>query len=135
MTIPHSMNTTSAPNLNTMSQSCVIPNQQSNTMAQSYVTQTLPLSQSLTTPHNHSVHNIPENTTLPMLNPWQKQSIFERKNFPQNNHIDPRLNLESDASRIRNNINSFENIPTPYEKPQNHTNSQNDESYQNEKIF
>ena len=43
--------------------------------------------------------------------------------------------MESDASRIRNNLNLFENIPTPYEKPQNHTNSQTDESYQNEKMF
>ena len=72
ITIPHPMNATSTPNLKMMSQSCAIPNQQTNTIAQSYVTQTLPISQSLTTPHNHSVHNIPENTTLPMLNPWQK---------------------------------------------------------------
>ena len=78
------MNATSAPNPNAIPQSSVMPNQQSNPITQSYVTQTLPLSQSLTTPHNHSVYNIPENTTLPMLNPWQKQSIFERKNFPQN---------------------------------------------------
>ena len=82
--IQNSLNATSVPNSNAIPQSNVIHNQQSNSIAQSYVTQTLPLSQSITTPHVHSVHNIPEDTTLPMLNPGQKQSIFERKNFPQN---------------------------------------------------
>ena len=77
LTIPQSINAPSAPHLNMISQSCAMPTQHSSMMAQSYVTQTLPLSQSLTTPHDHSVHNIPENTTLPMLNPWQRQSIFE----------------------------------------------------------
>ena len=76
LTIPQSINAASAPHLNMISQSCAMPTQHSSTMAQSYVTQTLPLSQSLTTPHDHSIHNIPENTTLPMLNPWQRQSIF-----------------------------------------------------------
>ena len=129
------MNATSVPNLNTIPQSGVRQNLQPNTIAQSYVTQTLPLSQSLPKHHNHSVHNIPENTTLPMLNPWQRQSMFDKKNFSQNNHIDPRLNLESDTTKIRNNITSFENIPTPCKEPQKHTNSQNDENYQNEKMF
>merc|ERR1712240_325686 len=132
-TIPSSLNATAIPNLNTIPQSGVRQNLQPNTIAQSYVTQTLP--QSLPTHHNHSVHNIPENTTLPILNPWQRQSMFDRKNFPQNNHIDPHLNQESDTANIRNNINSFENVPTPCEEPQKHTNSQNDENYQNEKIF
>ena len=78
-TIPTSLNATAIPNLNTIPQSGVRQNLQPNTIAQSYVTQTLP--QSLPTHHNHSVHNIPENTTLPMLNPWQRQSMFDRKFF------------------------------------------------------
>ena len=73
ITVPPPMNATST----SMSQSCAIPNSQTDTIAQSYVTQTLPTSHSLTTPQ--SVCNIPENTMLPMLNPWQKQSMFERK--------------------------------------------------------
>ena len=76
ITVPPPMNATST----SMSQSCAIPNSQTDTIAQSYVTQTLPTSHSLTTPQ--SVCNIPENTMLPMLNPWQKQSMFERKNLP-----------------------------------------------------
>ena len=75
--IPQSINAPSAPHLNMISQSCAMPTQHSSMMAQSYVTQTLPLSQSIATPHDHSVPNIPDNTMLPMLNPWQRQSNFE----------------------------------------------------------
>ena len=60
-----------------------MPPQHPSTISQSYVTQTLPQSKSMTTPHDHSVHNIPDNTTLPMLNPWQKQSNFEQRKLPQ----------------------------------------------------
>ena len=67
----------------------------------------------MSTTHDHSIHDIPDNTTLPMLNPWQKQSNFERQKFPQDNKLDSRLNLESDAAKIRSNISQFENINTP----------------------
>merc|ERR1712240_817741 len=66
-TIPTSLNATAIPNLNTIKQSSVRQNPLPNTIAQSYMTQTLP--QSPPTHHNHSVHNIPENTTLSMLTP------------------------------------------------------------------
>ena len=36
---------------------------------QSYVKPTPQQSQSITAPQDHSIHNIPDNTTLPMLNP------------------------------------------------------------------
>ena len=37
----------------------------------------------MSTTHDHSIHDIPDNTTLPMLNPWQKQSNFAQRKFPQ----------------------------------------------------
>ena len=82
------------------------------------------------TTHDHSIHDIPDNTTLPMLNPWQKQSNFEQQKFPQDNQLDSRLNLESDAARIRSNINQFENVHTPY-KPSHITEPPKNACFQN----
>ena len=73
-------------------------------------------SQSVPAPQDHSVHNIPDGTMLQMLNPWQKQTNMERQTIPQDNQLDPRLNLESETTRIRNNINQFENVNVPQNK-------------------
>ena len=35
---------------------------------------------------------------------------------PHSNQLHPRLNLESEAARIRNNINQFENVNLPKNK-------------------
>ena len=51
-----------------------------------------------------------------MLNPWQKQANIERQILPQDNQLDPRLNLESEAARIWNNINQFEKVNVPQNK-------------------
>ena len=48
-------------------------------VSQSYVK---PTPQSITAPQDHSIHNIPDNTKLPMLNPWQKQANVEQQTFP-----------------------------------------------------
>ena len=44
------------------------------------------------------------------------QANVEWQTLPQDNQLDPRLNLESEAARIRNNINQFENIYVPQNK-------------------
>ena len=63
LTISQSINATPAPHLSTISQSYAMPAPHQ--------------SQSIPAPHDHSVHNIPDGTTLPMLNPWQKQANLE----------------------------------------------------------
>ena len=40
----------------------------------------------------------------------------EQQTVPQNNQLHPNLNLESEAARIRNNINQFENVNMPQNK-------------------
>ena len=44
------------------------------------------------------------------------QAKVERQTLPQDNQLDPSLNLESKAARIRNNINKFENANVPQNK-------------------
>ena len=63
--------------------------------------------------HVHSIHSIPNGPTLQLLNPWQMQANVDQQTLPQDNQLDPNLNLESEAARIRNNINQFENVIVP----------------------
>ena len=51
-----------------------------------------------------------------MLNPWQKPANVEQQTLPQGNQLDPHLNLESKAVRIRNKIDQFENVKIPQNK-------------------
>ena len=44
------------------------------------------------------------------------QANVEQQTLPQDNQLDPNLNLESEAARIRNNINQFENVNVPQNK-------------------
>ena len=64
--IPTPLNATA---INPIPQSSVRQNPPPKSIAQSYVTQILP--QPPPTHQNHSVHSIPDNTTLQMLTPWQ----------------------------------------------------------------
>ena len=90
------------------------------TISQSYTTPPPQINpQSFSAPQDHSVHNIPDGTTLQLLNPWQMQAKVERQTLPQDNQLDPSLNLESEAARIRNNINQFENVNVPQTNLQN----------------
>ena len=44
------------------------------------------------------------------------QAKVKQQTVSQNHQLDPNLNLESEAARIRNNINQFENINLPQNK-------------------
>ena len=44
------------------------------------------------------------------------QANVEQQTLPQDNQLDPNLNLESEAAQIRNNINQFENVNVPQNK-------------------
>ena len=62
------------------------------------------------------IHSVPNSTTLQLLNPWQMQARVEQI-IPHSDKLNPRLNLESEAAKIRNNINQFENVNLPQNKP------------------
>ena len=70
--IPIPLNATA---INPIPHSSVQQNPPPKSIAQSHVTQILP--QSPPTHQNHSIHSIPDNTTLQMLTPWQRQSMFD----------------------------------------------------------
>ena len=53
------------------------------TISQPYTTPAPQINQqSVPAPQDHSVHNIPDGTTLQLLNPWQKQANIERQTLP-----------------------------------------------------
>ena len=64
----------------------------------------IPITQTYSSPP--PIHSVPNSTTLQLLNPWQMQARVEQT-VPHSNQLHPRLNLESEAAQIRNNINQF----------------------------
>ena len=72
----------------------------------------IPITQTYSSPP--PIHSVPNSTTLQLLNPWQMHARVEQT-IPHSDKLHPRLHLESDAAKIRNNINPFENVNLPPE--------------------
>ena len=64
------------------------------------------------------IHSAPHSTStiFTLLNPWQMQAKAEQA-IPHSGQLHPKLNLESDAARIRNNINRLEDLNMSKNKP------------------
>ena len=62
---------------------------------------------SLPPPMYSALHST--STPFTLLNPWQMQAKAEQA-IPHSGKLHPKLNLESDAARIRNNINKLEDL-------------------------
>ena len=73
----------------------------------------MPITQ--TYPSPPPIYSVPNSTTLQLLNPWQMQARVEQI-IPHSDKLNPGLNLESEAAKIRNNINQFENVNLPQNK-------------------